>query len=304
MASRAATLREHFTTHLPSGARQRSAQLGPVLEELYARGEAAWPRLRVPPSQFAAQLAFRFPPGKEPAAVLPKVHAEDLYLACACALGDGAAVVELAERFVGRCRATVARVDSSQTFVDDALAALLQRLTVAERAGAAPRIAEYAGRGPLLYFVRTAASFVAVDLARAQGRGHEPLDEAALGEAVGPSAELQALRAEHGPAYQEAFDAAVKALHPRDRTLLRMHFLEGVGIDALGTLYRVHRSTAARWVQLARDALWVATRSELTARLRLRPSQLESLIQSLQSNLIGALRVSVLRAAPAPAKPG
>lgn len=297
MAPRDSTLRQLFLARLPDAVGKRLAALptlGPTLDALYAKGQEAWPGLQVPATQFAQQLAFRFPTGRSGTEVLGKIHAADLFLACACAAGAPGAVVELRDRFVAKSRAAVAQVDPAPQFVEDALAQLLAKLAVAEGASP-PRISEYAGRGPLLYFVRTAASFTAVDLARAGGRPHAPLDEAALAEASGVSAELEALRQEHGQKFQLAFDAAVQSLHPRDRTLLRMHFLEGLGVDALGTFYRVHRSTAARWILLAREALWDATRRELAERLRLRPSQLESLLRTLQSNLVGTLRVSVLR---------
>ena len=40
---------------------------------------------------------------------------------------------------------------------------------------------------------------------------------------------------------------AFAALESRERNLLRYALGDGLSVDAIGTLYRVHRATAARW---------------------------------------------------------
>ena len=50
-----------------------------------------------------------------------------------------------------------------------------------------------------------------------------------------------------------------------------MHFVARFGIAAIGTTYRVHRATAARWIERALDKLASETYRLLGEQLRLSP---------------------------------
>jgi RNA polymerase sigma-70 factor len=52
----------------------------------------------------------------------------------------------------------------------------------------------------------------------------------------------------HREAFREALQEALAMLTAREKTLLRLHFLDGMNIDALGTVFQVHRATVARWL--------------------------------------------------------
>jgi hypothetical protein len=67
--------------------------------------------------------------------------------------------------------------------------------------------------------------------------------------------------------------------------LLRVKYVKGWRLERVATMYRVSRATAARMVAAARDALSAETRRLLRERLALTPSELESLVQLLQSQL-------------------
>ena len=65
--------------------------------------------------------------------------------------------------------------------------------------------------------------------------------------------ELELQKREHAAAFTAALREAAAALEPRLRAVLAMHFTEDLSIDQIGAVYAVHRATAARWVQRARD---------------------------------------------------
>src|ERR1043165_8118006 len=46
--------------------------------------------------------------------------------------------------------------------------------------------------------------------------------------------------------FKRAFETALQALPPREKTLLRQHYLDGATLDELALLYRVHRATGTR----------------------------------------------------------
>ena len=82
-----------------------------------------------------------------------------------------------------------------------------------------------------------------------------------------------------------AFAVALGELEPRERTLLRQHYLDGLGIDALAPLHRVHRATCARWIEAAREKILRRVKSHLRDALDLPPSDLDSAIVLVQSQL-------------------
>ena len=86
-------------------------------------------------------------------------------------------------------------------------------------------------------------------------------------------------------AFQKAFAQAMSQLSPRDKSLLRLHYLDSVTIDQLGGLYRTHRATAARWLAMARQRLLDGTRAALTAELQIPLADCDSIIQAAQSQL-------------------
>src|SRR6185503_4306039 len=83
-----------------------------------------------------------------------------------------------------------------------------------------PRILHYGGRGPLLAWIRVAASRLAIDLLRSVRDDvmREPRDLDGL-ERVDFGPEVQLLRAAYRESFQEAISAALAGLSPRDRNL-------------------------------------------------------------------------------------
>jgi len=58
---------------------------------------------------------------------------------------------------------------------------------------------------------------------------------------------------------------AAAGMSARDRALLRLHLVERASIDDVAAVYRVHRATAARWIQTARETLTSHTRKNFLA---------------------------------------
>jgi RNA polymerase sigma-70 factor (ECF subfamily) len=239
----------------------------------YERARAAWPQVVLDRSLYERHAAG-FDPAPHP----------DLYLACACAHGDPVAIALFDAEVLAHVGEFVRRIDPTPEFRDEVKQALRARLLVGED-GQPPRISQYAGRGPLGAWVRVAAVRAALRLTR--GRGDQPLplaDERQLA-ATGLDPEAALLHARHQADYQAALRDALAALTARDRSLLRMHFVDGLTIDRIGAIYRIHRATAARWLQAAREQLVDETYRRLGERLQLSPAELESLTALVHSQL-------------------
>jgi RNA polymerase sigma-70 factor (ECF subfamily) len=198
---------------------------------------------------------------------LPELAVEDLYLAFACACGVAPALEAFTRTVLGEVDAHVAHVDGSAAFKDDVRAVLAAKLLVAAP-GATPAIADYAGRAPLSAWVRIAAIRAALNLRR--GKAGEALRaaEREIDEiADAGDVELDAIRRRYRPAFEAAIAQALSTLPVRDRTLLRLRLVEGVEVDAIATMYRVHRTTVTRWLADSRATLFDETRRILTSEL-------------------------------------
>jgi RNA polymerase sigma-70 factor (ECF subfamily) len=207
-----------------------------------------------------------------------------LYLAFACLSRDPAALAELA-RMVERAASKVSRSSG----LEDAVQQILEKLTAAPE-GEAPKLASYAGRGPLEGWIKAVAVRTRLNSSR---KRTEELDDNAAAEVVaGPDPQLRFIKAEHRAAFKQAFDAALAALEPDQRTILRLSVLDGLSHQQIARLRGVHQTTITRTIAAARASLLERTRSHLARHLKLGTRDVESVLRDLRSSLevsLGAL---------------
>jgi RNA polymerase sigma-70 factor, ECF subfamily len=258
-----------------------TAAPSPELEGALARaasaGRQAWPALAVGDEAFAAYLGARVG-ADDPVEGLADCHAADLWLACACAQGNPAALEAFAGTHLSRLASYLSK-SRAEALADDVRQILLARFFVAD--GGPPKILEYSGRGPLGAWVRVAAVRTALSLQRAPRRTDEP-----LAELVGPmDPELDGLKLRLRGAFEEALAFACAKLSDRDHTLLRLHYAERVPVEGLARVYKVHRVSVSRWLADARAQLLEGTRARLRTHLALTDSEFVSVTRLVQSQL-------------------
>ncbi len=265
----------------PSGEEE---SLGQGLVELVLRAQQAWPDVRLRPEDFARHLGTRLPPGEQLTPRLRALHCEELYLALGALQEDRIALAGMERTVLVPAERAVQRVDSSPAFVDEVMQLTRVRLLVGDtRHG--PRLEDYAGSGSLRRWTEAVAIGVAVSLKRRRDRT-TPLDDAVLESGLGTAdPDLALLKERYLPAFRAAFAEALAALSARDRNLLRLSLAQGLGLEALGTLHRVHASTVSRWLAHARSDLLEGTRKGLARRLALNTPQLDSLLRALDGHL-------------------
>jgi RNA polymerase sigma-70 factor (ECF subfamily) len=251
------------------------------LERLAADCREAWPAIGADPRAFLADLAERLPQGAEAEEALDAIEVRDLYLAWACVAGDPAALEAFDRAILSQVPAFVARVDSSPAFADEVLQEVRETLLVAA-AGKPAGLSRYTGSGELGGFVRVVAVRAALRLRRRRQPGH-PSSQHQLRAAEDP--ELDYLKVRYRPAFEQAFAAALASLSTREKLLLKLHAIDGLGIDKIAAIYRLHRSTAARRLAGIRRKLRERTQRELQQRLRLTPAEFESLLTLVRSQL-------------------
>jgi RNA polymerase sigma-70 factor (ECF subfamily) len=169
--------------------------------------------------------------------------------------------------------------------VDEAFQAVLAKLFL-PAPGAAPKIDEYAGRAPLRSWLAAVASRTMIDLRRrAAAKPETPTDGCAEGLPARADPELDYLKARYRAEFEGALQAAALALDDRPRALLRLHFCAGMSIDALGAVYGVGRSTAARWLASARGEFLKRTKQILFERLGVDSSEYRSIAALVRSQI-------------------
>lgn len=154
------------------------------------------------------------------------------------------------------------KLNPSPSFVDDALQEFRTNLLTGNDA----RLASYSGSGSLAAWLRVSATRAGLDaLRRAKRRKESPQPELALlaGSDAGPEVEL--FRASYGQAFRGALKDALERLDAQQRNVLRLHFSEGLNIEAIGKAYGVHRATVARWIVRARGQILSDVRERLIA---------------------------------------
>ena len=260
------------------------AELEATLAAMLEEARATWPQLAIAPDVFVRHLAQRVPLD-DVVASLAIVRVADLYLACAAAHGDPAALAAFETTVLSKIAGYLLRTGVAPDVNDEIQQILRERLLVAQP-DRPPRIATFTGRGSLLGWVRMAAARVAIDV-QARRKPDVPLDAEAAIEirSADPDPELHYLRGRYGRELRDAFQDTLRDLPPREAAILRLFFLDGMSAQAIGVAYRVHARTVQKWLAAARARILENTRRLLAERLDVAPPELESLIALVRSQL-------------------
>ncbi|MBX7099579.1 MAG: RNA polymerase sigma factor [Myxococcaceae bacterium] len=246
-------------------------------EAALAEAKAAWPKLRVDTGAFERRWReLADDDGPAPLAI-------DLYFAQACLEGDPQALAQLQQQVVAQLQ-LLSHFRFSREDQEELAQQVMTALLVAGPKGR--KLGQFAARAPLHSWLRMLLSRAAIDRLRTS-KGPPPADEDVLLGLPGPQrdAELESLKAKYKGHFSEVFRFAIKSLTPRQRNLLRQHYLDDLTLEELAALYKVHRATVARWMQEARLQVMAVTREELARRTGIPRAEVDSVMQVVQSRL-------------------
>lgn len=276
------TLSQGFITHL---AHDKQAAFSAIegLEDLLAThlraARDAWPGVELSEDRFLQHVAERV--AVERAASFATLPAADLYIARACLDGNPAAIRAFEDRYFAGLGPILAALGARDQ-LDEVAQRLREQLFVG---GGRPVLSNYAGLGSLRGWLRSIAVRIARRLRRGDHRTQSMDDSFFLELASADNVELGQMKETYRREFNASLQRALESLTVRQRNVLRQQFLDGLSIDDLGRLYRVHRATAARWAQEARSALLEATRRILDERLALTDSEFRSMVRLVISQL-------------------
>lgn len=211
-----------------------------------------------------------------------RLRAAELCLALACGSGEAAALLRFESLFADTLEAAERRFRRAAVPTDELGQILRERLFVSN---GAPKILEYSGQGFLENWLRITAVRTFTDAVRAGPKREVPLPESLLEVESGDDAELTYLKTHYREELKRAFESAVGSLDGGARNLLRQSVVQRLTVDQIGALYGVHRATAARRVDKAREELLVATRTHLKDQLHVEENELDSIMNLLRSRM-------------------
>jgi RNA polymerase sigma-70 factor (ECF subfamily) len=243
-----------------------------------------WPDLHTDEEDLTRHLAGRVGKGVNPATWLSGEHVAELVLTSACALGDSAAIATVEREHFAAVRRAMAHAAGA---VDDGLQRLRERLYIPTAAGG-PKIEEYSGRGSLESWLCAVALRTGANVAREERRaGRRTADDESLLELCdgGPDPELALLKERYQDDVKDALREALREVAPQDQVLLRQFHIDGVGLSTLAKLHRRHVSNVSRRIAHIRQSVLEQTRRLLMSRLQLTPSELDSVVRLVRSQL-------------------
>lgn len=243
----------------------------------------AWPTIDVEPERFLAFLEARAPDDWE------AVHVADLYLACACAAGHPTALAVFEKQHLAQLSTALARGGSSYDTIDEVLQRVRVEVLVRD-SKRAPGIEGYRGKSELQAWLRVVGIREAARVEKGARRTLPGYDEAAWVNAVCSDPELSYLKGHYREVVVRALKAAVSALSADELELLRSHLVDGLSIDQIGEHAQVHRATAARRLERARERLCRGIRAEIKQRLRINPTEIDELFDLVRSRLEISMR--------------
>lgn len=273
-----------FVAALPAGeAAVPVDELAPALAAAIARGADAHPAIAVDPVAIAAHLGAHADDTRSPAAWIPERNAADVHLVCALVRRVPAALAWFEAHLTPELQRAAARLLGAERAAD-VVAGVREKLLVGTDASG-PRIAEFGGHGALAVWLRVITIRAAISELRREQR-LVGLDDT-LWEAAAPDLDpaLALAKREHAALIKQAFHDGLAELTPRQRNLLRQHLLDGLTIDDLGAIYRIHRVTAARWLTAARADLWANVRRRLRTTLGISDASIAGMLDELRSTL-------------------
>lgn len=256
-----------------------------LLDTALQQAYEAWPEFTVPPESLARYLADRLPQLGTMQRALHNWHVADLYLCCACAAGNAQAIEVFYARYVPVIRSKLRRLRVAAPLSEDIEQALLDQLLVGDEQRL-PMISRYLGSGRLnswLHVVVTRTAHRALQ----RERGAVPVDDARLAQQVVGSSgsfELDKAKQAYRNAFKKAFKKALAGLSPREEAVLRHRFVDGLGLEHIGAIYRVHHSTVHRWLKGIRDTLIRETEAILMHELHVDHGECRSIMRLIQTD--------------------
>jgi RNA polymerase sigma-70 factor (ECF subfamily) len=258
-------------------------RLAPLIQQALDDAHRAWPGVALTDELFVDHLATRLKPGEDVGESLSRLKLSDLYLARAAETGRSDAVQAFEDLLLCRVGQFIDKVSRDPAFVAEVTQALRVKLFVGQDGQG--KLSQYSGRGALESWVCAVAIRTAYDIGRVQGHEVRQQDDAVDVLAASDDPELDLLRRRYDGQFRGALEAALANLGARERTTLRLYYIERLTAAQIGKLHRVHEVTVLRRVAGARKSVLEWVRNDLSRTLGLSNEEFDDLLTLMRSQL-------------------
>lgn len=242
-------------------------------DTVLARARAAWPEIVLDDAIFLAYLGDADGELDIPA----------LFLGCACIHGEPHALAAFERSYLDGLPRMLARITADAATIDEVKQRLRIKLFVAE--GGPPTITRYR-RGSLAAWLRVVACRLAIDVLRQRNLPLVGADEPALERtALADDPVLALVKVTYRDQVAAAFVAALGALSPTDRATLRFYFVDNLGTEEVGRIYRLSKSAVSRRLARCRATLLADVKQRLIGELGIADAELDSVMKLVRSQL-------------------
>jgi len=215
---------------------------------------------------------------------LSKEIGADFYLAFACSQRLVGSIETFHRMYGGRIAAIGRRFGESQSFADEILQRVFEKLFVAHSEREEPGIAQYRAEAPLSAWVNTVARRIAFRQVKS-ARPERLLNEELLAQEISDvcDQELLLLREQHRDVVREALACALRRMPAREQRFLKMNLVAGVSMDRIGKIYGLSQSSVSRKIQRAISNVITEAKAEACEKLRISTGEADSIFKLIQS---------------------
>ncbi|MEM6294238.1 MAG: hypothetical protein AAGA54_23375 [Myxococcota bacterium] len=266
----------------------------PAFERAFAEFRLRWPTLQLSAEEFAERLAVVLEHAAPTPASLDALRPVEQGLVAAALLRRPGAVEALEAVAFSRVQSVAHRF--THTLTPDELIQRVRTKLLAASSGT-PLLSKFSGATSIDQWVRVVAVRLGLDVVRASTR--RVARERAFPEALPHrDPEFYWMRQLYTDDFERILSRCLAELNVRERTLLKAQIVHGLSLDEQARVWAVHRSTIARWLCAARTGLLTAVRAGLKHQAGLSESELDSVLNLIQSGVSEGVIARGLQSVP------
>jgi RNA polymerase sigma-70 factor (ECF subfamily) len=270
-----------------------SGTLGDGLAARIGAAPGAWPGVEVPVDDFVDYLTRHLPRDPLARQAWESWTVDELYLCCACVRGDPEALRQFEARFLPVIHGALRRNRLPEALREELAQDLRERLFVG-RDGAEPLLERYGGLGSLGGWLGVVTARAARQSLQREKRyvlvGDDRIVDVLSAPPGHPTGlplmrDADPLKAAYRGPFRQAVRTALEGLEPRDLTLIRMRYVDGLTLKRIAATYRVHLATVHRWIDAIQNRLLERTRALMMEALEIDAEECASVFRMMQSHL-------------------
>jgi RNA polymerase sigma-70 factor, ECF subfamily len=285
LESRPMPLADHFWPYLSGTMREQAiadVALEARLQHVIEQCQRTWPGVGALPEQVLPYVAARMPEDGDLRDIEELVNWDHLFLACACAHGDPAALTTFETQFLPEVNRALAAMPKAAGVVDEVKQRV--RISLFVRHGdKPPKVTQYGGKATLGRWVHIIAMHTALDLLDGQKRELIRDDDLFTAPRAGDGAEVAYMKAAYRRQFEEAYRAALSGMPDDLRVVLERYYLDGKKLHEVALELGISLATASRRLAHGRNALANEIHRQLGDRLKVSESAVDSILRLIQT---------------------